>query len=330
MPEENIYDVTIIGGGPTGLFTAFYGGLRKMKVKIIEAMPQLGGQLSALYPEKDILDVGGFPKIRGQELVDNLVQQAKFFDPAIVLGETVENVEKLEEQSFKLTTDKDVHYTKTVIITAGVGAFQPRPLRVESADVYEGKNLHYFITDMNQFADQRVLVCGGGDSAVDWSLMLEPIASNVSLVHRRDKFRAHEQSVENLLKSKIEVVTPFIPTRLVGDGEKIKQVVLQEAKGEAEKVIDVDSVIVNYGFVSSLGPIKDWGLEIDKNSIVVNTRMETNIKGIYGAGDIVTYDGKINLIATGFGEGPTAISNAKSAIDPKARVQPQHSTNMKF
>lgn len=330
MPEENIYDITIIGGGPTGMFTAFYGGLRKMKVNTIEAMPQLGGQLSALYPEKDILDVGGFPSIRGQELVDNLIKQAKFFDPAIVLGENVESVEKLDEQYFRLTTDKDAHYSKTVIITAGVGAFKPRPLKVETADSYEGKNLHYFVTDMQQFAGQRVLVCGGGDSAVDWSLMLEPIASSVSLVHRRDTFRAHEQSVENLMASKVEIMTPFIPKQLVGDGEKISQVILQEAKGETEKSVDVDSVIVNYGFVSSLGPIKDWGLEIEKNSILVNSRMETNIKGIYGAGDIVTYDGKVKLIATGFGEGPTAVNNAKSYIDPKARIQPQHSTNMKF
>ncbi|HEX7064644.1 MAG TPA: NAD(P)/FAD-dependent oxidoreductase [Bacillales bacterium] len=330
MTEENTYDITIIGGGPTGMFTAFYGGLRKMKVKIIEAMPQLGGQLSALYPEKDILDVGGFPKISGQGLVDNLIEQTEFFDPSIVLGETVENVEKLDEQHFKLTTDKDVHFSKTVIITAGVGAFQPRPLKVPGAETYDGKNLHYFVKDLQQYAGQRVVVCGGGDSAVDWSLMLEPIANEVSLVHRRDKFRAHEQSVENLMKSKVNVLTPFIPKELIGDDNAIRQVVLQDAKSESEKAIDVDSVIVNYGFVSSLGPIKDWGLEIEKNSILVNTRMETNIKGIYGAGDIVTYDGKVKLIATGFGEGPTAVNNAKSYIDPKARVQPQHSTNMKL
>ncbi|HET7627970.1 MAG TPA: NAD(P)/FAD-dependent oxidoreductase [Bacillales bacterium] len=330
LTNENLYDITIIGGGPTGLFTAFYGGLRKMKVKIIEALPQLGGQLSALYPEKDILDVAGFPKISGQQLIDNLVQQARFFQPTEVLGEKVESIEKLDERYFKLTTDKDTHYSKTVIITAGVGAFEPRRLRIENAERFEGKNLHYFVTDMKQFAGENVLVCGGGDSAVDWSLMLEPIAKHVSLVHRRDTFRAHEQSVENLMKSKVEIITPYVPVKFVDDGERIRSVVLQEAKGEDEKQIDVDSVIVNYGFVSSLGPIKDWGLEIEKNSIAVNTRMETNIKGIYGAGDIVTYDGKIKLIATGFGEGPTAVNNAKSYIDPKARVQPQHSTNMKF
>lgn len=330
MPEEATYDITIIGGGPTGLFTAFYGGLRKMKVKIIEAMPQLGGQLSALYPEKYIYDVGGFPKVSGQDLVDNLTEQAGFFDATSVLGETVENVEKLDEQLFKLTTNKDVHYSKTVIITAGVGAFQPRRLKVDHADYYEGKNLHYFITDLNQFSGKRVLICGGGDSAVDWALMLEPIAKSVSLVHRRDKFRAHEQSVEQLMNSSVHIQTPYVPTKIIGDDERIHQVVLQKMKEETEETIDVDDVIINYGFISSLGPIKDWGLAIEKNSIHVNTKMETNIKGIYAAGDIVTYDGKVKLIATGFGEGPTAVNNAKSYIDPKARLQPQHSTHMKF
>lgn len=328
LSESNVYDLTIIGGGPTGLFTAFYGGMRRLSVKIIEAMPQLGGQLAALYPEKDIFDVGGFPKIRGQELVDNLREQAAIFDPTIVLGETVQAVDKQEGPLFKLTTDKDTHYSKTVIITAGVGAFQPRRLKVNGANDYENKSLHYFINDMQQFADQRVLVCGGGDSAVDWSLMLEPIAKEVTLIHRRDKFRAHEQSVENLMNSHVHVMTPFNAEEIIGDGEHIKQVALQEVKGDRKETIDVDSMIVNYGFISSLGPIKDWGLDIVKNSIVVNTKMETNVPGIYAAGDITTYPGKINLIATGFGEGPTAVNNAKSYIDPKARVQPQHSSNM--
>lgn len=325
-----MFDITIIGAGPTGLFTAFYGGMRKMSVKIIEAMPQLGGQVSALYPEKDILDVGGFPNIDGQQLVNNLQQQSALFEPTFVLGETVQSVDKKEEQLFELTTDKETHYSKTVIIAAGVGAFQPRRLKIEGADTYENKSLHYFVNDMQQFAEKRVLVCGGGDSAVDWSLMLEPIAKEVTLIHRREKFRAHESSVENLMNSNIHVLTPFNPEVIVGDGEKIQQVALQEVKGDRRERIDVDSVIVNYGFISSLGPIKDWGLDIEKNSILVNTRMETNVAGIYAAGDINTYPGKINLIATGFGEGPTAVNNAKSYIDPKARVQPQHSTNMKL
>ncbi|MBT2694960.1 NAD(P)/FAD-dependent oxidoreductase [Bacillus sp. ISL-55] len=326
--DQKVYDITIIGGGPAGLFTAFYGGMRQASVKIIESLPQLGGQLSALYPEKYIYDVAGFPKVRAQELINNLKEQMAKFEPATALEQSVEKLEKLEDGNIKLTTDKEVHYTKTVIITAGNGAFQPRRLELESAAQYEGKNLHYFIDDLNQFAGQKVAVLGGGDSAVDWALMLEPIAEQVTIVHRRDKFRAHEHSVENLQNSKVDIKTPFVPTELVGDGEKISQIVLKDANGEDTVAVDVDAVICNFGFVSSLGPIKEWGLEIEKNSIVVNSKMETNIPGVYAAGDICTYEGKVKLIATGFGEAPTAVNNAKSYMDPKAKTQPLHSSSM--
>lgn len=326
--DLKVYDITIIGGGPTGLFTAFYGGMRQASVKIIESLPQLGGQLSALYPEKYIYDVAGFPKVRAQELVDNLKEQMAKFEPTICLEEAVEQLEKQADGTFKLTTDKDVHYTKAIIITAGNGAFQPRRLELESAKEYEGKNLHYFIDDLNSFAGKKVVVFGGGDSAVDWALMLEPIAEKVTIVHRRDKFRAHEHSVENLHNSKVEVKTPYVPSELVGNDEGVHQVVLENVTSKEKEVFDVDAVIVNYGFVSSLGPIKEWGLNIEKNSIVVNSKMETNIEGIYAAGDISTYDGKVKLIASGFGEAPTAVNNAKSYIDPKARVQPLHSTSL--
>lgn len=325
--DQKVYDITIIGGGPVGLFTAFYGGMRQASVKIIESLPQLGGQLSALYPEKYIYDVAGFPKIRAQELVENLKEQMSMFNPTICLEQEVQNVEKQEDGVFKLTTNKEIHYTKTIIITAGNGAFQPRKLQLPEAEKYEGANLHYFVNDLNQFAGKRVVICGGGDSAVDWALMLEPIAEKVTVVHRRDKFRAHEHSVENLMKSKAEILTPFVPVKLIGE-QQIEQIVLQEGKGDRTEVLDVDAVIVNFGFVSSLGPIKNWGLEIEKNSILVNSKMETNIKGIYAAGDICTYDGKVKLIASGFGEAPTAVNNAKAYIDPKARVQPMHSTSM--
>ncbi|TLS38857.1 NAD(P)/FAD-dependent oxidoreductase [Pseudalkalibacillus caeni] len=331
MAEQNeLYDITIIGGGPAGLFTAFYGGMRQMKVKIIESMPQLGGQLSALYPEKYIYDVAGFPKVRAQELVDNLKEQAFQFHPTVVLEQSVDKVEKQEDKTFVLTSDTgEKHYSKTVIITAGVGAFQPRRLNVEKAEEYEGKNLHYFIDDLNKFSGQNVLICGGGDSAVDWANMLEPIANKVTLVHRRDKFRAHEHSVEQLMNSKVEIKTPFNPTELIGDGEKIRQIVLEKVKEEDNKeTLDIDALIVNYGFVSSLGPIKEWGLNIQKNSIVVNSKMETNIPGIYAVGDVATYEGKTKLIAVGFGEAPTAVNNAKAFLDPKARVQPMHSTSL--
>ena len=326
--EKNVYDITIIGGGPAGLFTAFYSGMRQAKVKLIESMPQLGGQLAALYPEKYIYDVAGFPKVRAQELVNNLIEQNKKFESTIVLEQAVTKLEKDEDGIFALTTDKETHYSKTVIITAGAGAFQPRRLEVEGAEQYEGKNLHYFINDLNMFAGQKVLVCGGGDSALDWSLMLEPIAEEVTIAHRRDKFRAHESSVEQLMSSKVNVRTPFNIKELIGDGEKISQVVLEKVNGEEDITLDVDAVIVNYGFISSLGPIKEWGLEIEKNSIVVNSKMETNVPGIYAAGDISTYPGKVKLIAVGFGEAPTAVNNAKAFMDPKARVQPGHSSSM--
>ncbi|WP_282141322.1 NAD(P)/FAD-dependent oxidoreductase [Cytobacillus oceanisediminis] len=326
--DQKVYDITIIGGGPTGLFTAFYGGMRQASVKIIESLPQLGGQLSALYPEKYIYDVAGFPKVRAQELIDNLKEQMAKFEPTVSLEESVEKLEKQADGTFKLTTNKEVHYSKTIIITAGNGAFQPRRLELESAAQYEGTNLHYFIDDLSQFAGKKAVVFGGGDSAVDWALMLEPIAEKVTIVHRRDKFRAHEHSVENLQNSKVEIKTPYVPAELIGDSEGIKQVVLEGVTSKEKEVFDVDAVIVNYGFVSSLGPIKEWGLEIEKNSIVVNSRMETNIEGIYAAGDICTYDGKVKLIACGFGEAPTAVNHAKSYIDPKAKVQPMHSSSM--
>lgn len=326
--DQKVYDITIIGGGPTGLFTAFYGGMRQASVKIIESLPQLGGQLSALYPEKYIYDVAGFPKVRAQELIDNLKEQMAKFEPTVSLEQSVEKLEKQADGTFKLTTNKEVHYSKTIIITAGNGAFQPRRLELESAVQYEGKNLHYFIDDLNKFAGKKVVVFGGGDSAVDWALMLEPIAEKVTIVHRRDKFRAHEHSVENLQNSKVEIKTPYVPAELIGDSEGISQVLLEGVTSKEKEVFDVDAVIVNYGFVSSLGPIKEWGLDIEKNSIVVNSRMETNTEGIYAAGDICTYDGKVKLIACGFGEAPTAVNHAKSYIDPKAKVQPMHSSSM--
>lgn len=326
--ENEVFDLTIIGGGPAGLFTAFYAGLRQMSVKIIESLPQLGGQLAALYPEKYIYDVAGFPKIRAQELVDHLVSQMEMFPPrAICLDQCVEGMEKQKDGTIVLTTDKETHYSKSVIITAGNGAFQPRKLKLNQAVNYENSNLHYFVDNLEQFRNKRVQVLGGGDSAVDWSMMLEPIAKEVSIVHRRDKFRAHESSVSKLKQSSVNVFTPYVPVDLIGESQ-IEKVVLQQVKTKEELVVDVDALLVNYGFVSSLGPIKDWGFEIEKNSIVVNSKMETSIEGVYAVGDINTYEGKVKLIATGFGEAPIAVSNAKVYVDPTSRVQPLHSTTI--
>lgn len=329
MNQNNeIFDITIIGGGSVGLFAAFYGGMRQLKVKIIESMPQLGGQLAALYPEKYIYDIAGFPKVKAQDLVDNLKEQAFQFEPTVILEQSVVEIEK-KEQRFVLTTNKgERHDTKAVLITAGAGAFQPRRLELEDTRKYENKNLHYFVDDMNRFAGKKVVICGGGDSAIDWALMLEPIAKEVTIVHRRDKFRAHEYSVNQLMNSTVSVKTPYNIKELIGNGGKIERVILMNGKGNSEESIELDELIVNYGFVSSVGPIKEWGLELKKNEILVNSKMETNIKGIYAAGDIATYPGKVKLIASGFGEAPTAINNAKSYIDPDARVQPLHSTSI--
>lgn len=326
--SHETYDITIIGAGPTGLFTAFYGGMRQAKVKLIESLPHTGGQLTALYPEKYIYDVAGFPKIRAQELVDNLEAQLETFDPTIVLGQSIEEVERLEDDSFKLTSNTgEHHYTKTIIIAAGNGAFEPRRLDLPGCCAREGAQLHYHVDDMNQFKDEHVLILGGGDSAVDWSLMLEDIAEKVTLVHRRDQFRAHEHSLKRLEESSVDVLTPYVPIEISGVDE-IDYVTLQEPRGEKTKTIHPDSIICNYGYISKLGPILEWGLEIERNDIVVNSKMETNIPGIYAAGDVNTYPGKVKLIATGFGDAPTAVNNAMQYINPDARIQPRHSTSM--
>lgn len=322
-------DLLIIGGGPAGMFAAFYGGMRQASVTLIESMPQLGGQLAALYPEKYIYDVAGFPKVTGQELVDNLTRQMELFQSDIRLEEKVVSVVKQAERHFTVTTDKAEYHTKAIIITAGVGAFEPRRLEVPDAQRFEKANLHYFVSDLNAYKDKKVLISGGGDSAVDWALMLEPIAEQVTLIHRRDKFRAHEHSVENLMASKVNVITPSEITGLHGE-EFITKVTLSHIKTKETQEIEVDSVIVNFGFVSSLGPIAEWGIEIEGNSIVVDSRMETSIPGIFAAGDITTYPGKLKLIAVGFGEAPTAVNNAKVYIDPDAKLSPGHSSNLKL
>lgn len=324
--NQEIVDITIIGGGPTGLFSSFYAGMREMSVKIIDSLPQLGGQLIELYPDKYIYDVGGFPKILAKDLVANLVTQAHYAKPEICLGETALSVEKKEDY-FVLKTDKGEHLTRTILLTAGIGAFQPRKIGLAEEAEFEGKALHYGIKDLSMFKDQNVLVCGGGDSALDWALMLEDIAKEVTLVHRRERFTAHETSVNQLRESSVNILTSHTVCEICGNGETIDSLKLKQKDG-TEKEMKIDHVIVNYGNISSLGPLKEWGLEMERNSIVVNTRMETNIEGIYAAGDVTTYDGKVKLIAVGMGEAPVAISHAKAFIDPKAKVQPLHSTSV--
>jgi ferredoxin/flavodoxin---NADP+ reductase len=327
--EQNMTDIIVIGGGPTGLFAAFYAGMRQASVKVIESLPQLGGQLSALYPEKYIYDIAGFPKVTAQNLVDNLIEQADLFHPTYCLDEKVLQVHKKEERLFEVVTQKQVHLGRSVIITAGCGAFEPRKLKLPEAEKFENTHIHYFVKDKRQFEGKDVLIAGGGDSAVDWALMLEPVAKSVTLIHRRDKFRAHEHSVEKMMNSGIRVLTPREITAIEGDTH-IEKVTISDKKSGVSEELKVDEVIVSFGFVSSLGPIQEWGLHIEKGAILVNSKMETNIPGIYAAGDIATYEGKVKLITVGFGEAPIAVNHAKQYIDPDARVQPQHSSNLKL
>jgi thioredoxin reductase len=324
--NNEIVDITIIGGGPTGLFASFYAGMREMSVKIIDSLPQLGGQLIELYPDKYIYDVGGFPKILAKDFVANLVTQAHYSKPEILLGETALSVER-DGDHFVLKTDKGVHLTRTIILTAGIGAFRPRKIGLKEEVEFEEKTLHYGIKDLSIFKEKNVVVCGGGDSAVDWALMLEDIASNVTLVHRRERFTAHETSVNQLLESKVDVKTSLNVKAIEGEDGNVKELVLASKDGSEERIA-VDHLIVNYGNISSLGPLKEWGVDMDRNSIIVNSRMETNIEGIYAAGDVTTYDGKVKLIAVGLGEAPIAVNHAKAHIDPKARLQPLHSTSI--
>lgn len=326
--DSEMYDITIIGGGPCGLFTTFYAGIRDAKTKVIDSLPQLGGQLAELYPEKYIYDVAGFPKVLARDLVNNLKEQAMQYNPTVTLNERVIGLHKQEDGTFELTTTSGKHYSKTVIITAGIGAFSPRELPAAGAKEYAGKGIHYFIDDLQSHKGKKALVVGGGDSAVDYALMLEEVCEKVTLIHRRDQFRAHEESVKKLYNSSIDVKTFFELKEVSGEG-KLEKATIVNSKEKTTEELDVDLIIGALGFSAALGPILEWGLEVEDNYIKVNTKMETNIPGVYAAGDIVTYPGKVKLIATGFGEAPTAVNNAKLYFDPSAKLHPGHSSNRK-
>ncbi|BDD39523.1 NAD(P)/FAD-dependent oxidoreductase [Streptococcus ruminantium] len=320
----HIYDITIIGGGPVGLFAAFYAHLRQAKVKIIDSLPQLGGQPSILYPEKTILDIPAFPNLTGQELIDNLLIQLAPFDTTICLNETLTAIESGEV--ITLTTNKDIHQTKTLIIAMGGGAFKPRPLEIEEADNFD--NIHYHVSNIQQYADKNVVILGGGDSAVDWSLAFEKIAKTTHIVHRRDNFRALEHSVKELKQSSVSIHTPFIPKRLSGENGRADKLELNRVKSDEYLTLPFDHLFVNYGFKSSVGTLKEWGLELNRHRILVNSKQETSVPGIYAIGDCCYYEGKIDLIATGFGEAPTAVNNAMNYLNPNEKVQPKHSTSL--
>lgn len=332
MSEAKSRDITIIGGGPTGLFAAFYGGMRGVSTRIVDSLPELGGQLMALYPEKYIYDVGGFPRVLAKDLVTNMVEQGLQFGPEVCLEEEVRTLGRQEDGSFILETDRAKHHSKAVVIAAGKGAFAPRTLDCPGYEALLGKGVSYHVKDPSPYEGQRVLIVGGGDSAVDWALELEKRTARCILIHRRDGFRAHAHSMrllnEAVEKGTVELIT-HREVRAIHGETAVTGVTIYDNRTDEDTTFEVDAVLALIGFKPSLGPITHWGLELERNSIRVSPTMATNIPGVFAAGDIVAYDGKLELIATGFGEAAIAVNNAVHYVDPSARINPGHSTNLK-
>jgi thioredoxin reductase (NADPH) len=331
LSERDVYDITIIGGGPTGLFASFYAGLRQMRTKLVDALEELGGQVAVLYPEKYIYDVGGFPKVTGKDLVRGMVDQALKFNPTVVLGERITKIQRLEDGTIRLdSAGGQQHFSKTVLVAAGVGAFSPNRTDALNAGQYEGHGVYYFLKDKSIMKGKRILIVGGGDSAVDWALNLHQWCSDIKLVHRRDVFRAHEESVAQMMRSGIDVKLFYELKEVIGDGEKLSGAVIYDNRSKVESRVEIDAILVNIGFRADLGPIKDWGLRIAGREINATGRMETNIPGVFVAGDVAAPEGtvKMNLIVTGFAQAAIAVNVAKKHIDPSARIFPGHSSEM--
>ena len=328
---EQIVDITIIGGGPTGLAAAYYGGHRDASVRIVESLEQLGGQVSAVYPEKHIFDVAGFPKVNGQELIDRLIDQATQYEPEVRLGEVIDRVEHRDDEVIELhTAGGETLLTRTMIITAGHGAFNPRTLGLPELEAFEGSGLHYYVKEKAAFAGKRVALVGGGDSALDWAMNLQDTAElPITLIHRRDRFRGLESSVNEVRRladeGGVRILTPHEVRGAEGNGALEAITVENTETGELER-IEVDAVVTLLGFISHLGPIAEWGLEFEnKRQIKVTPSMETNRPGIYAAGDIAGYDGKITLITVGFSEAAIAANHCVARIRGE-KAQPKYST----
>jgi thioredoxin reductase (NADPH) len=327
MSHHDIYDITIIGGGPSGLFAAFYAGLRAAKTKIIDSLPQLGGQLAALYPAKYIYDIPGFPKVLAQDFVACQVEQAMQFSPSVCLEQKVTDLDMDPDGVIELRTEPgNLHRSRTVIIAAGAGAFVPRTLDIPDVQRMEGRGVYYYVQNLERFRGQRVVVIGGGDTALDWALSLQDIAQQVTLIHRRDRFRAHEESVNELFSSPSRVLLFHELQALHGEDGLEAATVFDNRSGEVN-LLPADAIILGLGFLANLGPIKGWGLEISRNSILVDPTMRTNLPGVFAVGDITTYEGKLKLIATATAEAAIAANYCKNLIDPEARVYPGHSSD---
>ena len=328
MATEPIRDTLILGGGPTGLFAAFYAGMRGLSTTIVDSLEELGGQLIALYPEKYIYDMPGFPRVLAKDLVAAMVEQALEFGPELVLGVKVVGLERRPDEVWQLIGDRDERLLgRTVVISAGAGGFTPRKLPLPEIERFEGAGIHYFVRDLERFRNRRVLIVGGGDSALDWALAIVPLARSVDLVHRRDQFRGHENTGKRVLASEVRVHF-FHEVAAVSGGEHVERVTLFHNKTQEQCELEVDDLVMCLGFKADLGPIKQWGLEIVHGGIKVNSRMETNLPGVYAAGDVARFDGKLKLIANGVGEAAIAVNHAKTRLDPSARTFPGHSSNL--
>lgn len=330
-----LYDILIIGAGPVGLYTAFYAGMRQVKTLVIDSLEMVGGQPAHLYPEKFLYDIPAHPKLSGKELTQYLEKQVQRFPLDWRLGEEVVQVEEQVNHNdpestkiFQVTTSMGQYHARSIIIAAGNGAFQPRKLNLDNAEKYEGKQLHYAITDLQAFKNRRVVVCGGGDSALDWALSLENVAKEVHLIHRRDQYRAMEHTVQELNQSSIIQHLSTQVLELIDKDDNLDAILLQKKGQEEDSTIELDDLVVCYGFSSSMGPIKNWGLEIQRQYLKVDRDQATNIPGIFAVGDICEYPGKVRIIASGFGEGPVAVNSALKHIDPNYRVSPVHSSSL--
>ncbi|MFQ5762413.1 MAG: NAD(P)/FAD-dependent oxidoreductase [Candidatus Bathyarchaeia archaeon] len=327
----NVYDLTIIGAGPTGLFAAFYAGMRAMKTKVIEALSEPGGQLTVLYPDKFIYDVAGFPRVLSKDLVKHLTEQSSQFKPTFCFNEQVRSISYANDGIIRLETDVQEHFTRTIIICAGVGAFSPTKLDAPGVQKLEGKGVFYRVQDKVALRGKRVLIVGGGDSAVDWALNLQHWAEEVTLIHRRDVFRAHESSVTSLFSSDVKVKL-FHEVKEVHGEERVTSATIVNNKTQETLDINIDVVLVLIGFKTAIGPLKDWSLELQDNRILVNGRMETNLPGVYAAGDIVQPkdSARLNLICIGLAQGAIAVNCAKNFMDPSAAIYPGHSSDKRF
>ena len=336
--DTEIRDITVIGAGPVGLITAFWAGMREASARIIDSLPDIGGQLTTLYPEKWIYDVPGYPRMIAKDLVEQLREQSvEQFDVPVHLEVTADRVEyepdpeDPEKQILRLKTDKGDLLTRTIVIAGGHGAFEPKKLPGFDMEPWEGRGAHYLVGEKSAFAGKRVIIVGGGDSACDWVLNLLDTASEITLVHRREGFRAHEVTVKEIEQAReagqVDVRTPFQIKQIEGNGN-IEKVTIFNSENEDEVFeVDCDAVLLQLGFKTALGPLKEWDLEVEKGAIKVDGVMKTSMEGVWAAGDITTFEGKLKLIATGFAEAAIAVAQAVHHIRPDTKIQPKYSTN---